>query len=297
MYHDTGDSIAVLSSFPFLENLRKVMKEVLGDKVQTVEQIVDVPSSTDSEGHSWGEPAHYTSMNFRSRWWAQRSHSQDTVSATIRWSCQNYFPGANLDQSCRQVSSSVPAAAVCAAAAPVVELSRECGELRRTNSWPVRDFCNLCTTPTMTVTGVVLDRDGIPGVLQQPQLRNKAPLHYCLRRVRHASANVWILRASASGWSHRANARRGTRCICSTWARHDSVSDRVFRSSANVWPHRASARCVIQCSCSSCVRHAGSNDWVHRGNASGRVALNHWIRRGVVMPTPAVTHRIPATVV
>ena len=52
MYHDTGDSIAVLSSSPFLENLRKVMKEVFGDKVQTVEQIVDVPSSTDSEGHS-----------------------------------------------------------------------------------------------------------------------------------------------------------------------------------------------------------------------------------------------------
>ena len=34
MYHNTGDSIAVVSSSPFLENLRKLMKEVFGDKVE-----------------------------------------------------------------------------------------------------------------------------------------------------------------------------------------------------------------------------------------------------------------------
>ena len=32
MYHNTGDSIAVVSSSPFLENVRKFMNEVLGDK-------------------------------------------------------------------------------------------------------------------------------------------------------------------------------------------------------------------------------------------------------------------------
>ena len=31
MYHDTGDCIAVVSSSPFLENLRKVMREMFGD--------------------------------------------------------------------------------------------------------------------------------------------------------------------------------------------------------------------------------------------------------------------------
>ena len=40
MYHNTGDSIAVVSSSPFLENLRKLMMEVLGDKVEKVECIV-----------------------------------------------------------------------------------------------------------------------------------------------------------------------------------------------------------------------------------------------------------------
>ena len=83
-----------------------------------------VVSSTDSEGHSWGEPAHYTRMDFRSRWWAQRSYCQYTVSGTVRWSCEELFPRSQCGSFVRQVSSSVPASAVCAAAAPVVELSR-----------------------------------------------------------------------------------------------------------------------------------------------------------------------------
>ena len=41
MYHNTGDSIAVVSSSPFLEKLRKLMMEVLGDKVENVECIVE----------------------------------------------------------------------------------------------------------------------------------------------------------------------------------------------------------------------------------------------------------------
>ena len=40
MYHNTGDSIAVVSSSQFLENLRKLMMEVLGDKVEKVECVV-----------------------------------------------------------------------------------------------------------------------------------------------------------------------------------------------------------------------------------------------------------------
>ena len=70
----------------------------------------------------------------------------------------------------------------------------------------------------MTVTGVVLDRDDIPDVLQQHQLRHRAPLNYCFRRIRHVSAKVWIHRPSTSDWPHRANVPRDTRSICSTWS-------------------------------------------------------------------------------